>query len=264
MSLSTVDFVGAALAKHGRSMRGLVTSLREGDPDAFHDARVASRRFRSVLAGYCEPAEELVDRLREYAARLGAVRDLDVARERIALADLAAGLEVREVLDLLAVRREERFADAVDYLDSTQHRALLAAVMQTAAEPRLRDHLDDRALTAAEQALAKATKRLDKAERRSRQSNDAEDRHRTRKAAKRVRYLAEGAAGVSDGQSAEHYRAIAHRAEAVQDHLGLLTDADASLALLTALADDPATPAAQADVLHALADLERRLLAGRD
>ncbi len=264
MSLSTADFVGAALAAHSASMRRLVPDLRAGDPDAYHDARVASRRLRSVLGGYCRPDGGLADELRHYAAVLGAVRDLDVAADRIALADLPEDLDPSPVLGLVASRRQTHFDTAVEYVDSSRHRALLASATEAAAEPQIADGLDKHAIPAAEQAVAAARKRLKRAERRSRRTNAADDRHRTRKRAKRVRYLSEGAASVTDGAVADHYRAVATRAEAVQDHLGLVTDAVVAMELLSSLAEDPSTTATERGVLHALAELERRLVAGHD
>ncbi len=262
MTLYTADFVGAALATQSTAMRTLIPALRAGEVDAYHDARVASRRLRSVLAGYCVKDPELNDDLRHYAAVLGAVRDLDVVAEGIELAYLPEGSDVEGVLALIGVRRAAAFAEALDYLDSARHRALLAEVAEEAADPRLAEGLDEQALRAAEDAVNAALAKLDRAEDRSRETNAVDDRHSTRKAAKRVRYLAEGAATITEGTAADHYRAIATQAEAVQDHLGLVTDAAVTLDFLNSLAEDPSVTPAQRDTLAALAETERRLVEG--
>lgn len=262
MTLYTADFVGAALATQSTTMRMLIPVLRAGEVDAYHDARVASRRMRSVLAGYCIKDPELNDELRNYAAVLGAVRDLDVITETIELANLPEGGDVAGVLALIGVRRAAAFADAIEYLDSPRHRALLGAVAEEAADPRLAEGLEELALRAAEDAVNAALAKLDRAEDRSRATNTVDDRHRTRKAAKRVRYLAEGAANITEGTVADHYRAIATQAEAVQDHLGLVTDAAITLEFLTSLAEDPTSTPAQRETLEALAATERRLVEG--
>ena len=65
--------------------------MKEGDPDAIHDMRVATRRIRSVLLEMegmdaFQPREirTLRKRLRDIARSLGTVRDLDIILELLA------------------------------------------------------------------------------------------------------------------------------------------------------------------------------------
>lgn len=125
-----------ALARHyirhkARAMRKAERRvLHEGDADAIHDMRVATRRIRSVLReleemGAFQSRElgALRKRLRGVARRLGAVRDLDIILERItdelqsnstrlpnpaddAIADAIAQLQQRRKTAYAAARRK--------------------------------------------------------------------------------------------------------------------------------------------------------------
>lgn len=261
MGLTTVTFVGAELTRHGTAMRGLAAGLQAGEVDAFHDARVASRRLRSVIAGYCD-STHLAAELRHYAAVLGRVRDLDIVAARVEEAELASGLDRAPVLAAIASHRTGRVAASVTYLGSRRYNSLLALATATAAEPPIATGLDAMAAVSAEHAVTIACRRLDQAERRAIRTNLSTDRHRTRKAAKRVRYLAEGAARASEDGAADRYREMATDAEVIQDRLGVVTDAAVALDLLSVLAAEPGTTAEQAEVLHWLTALERGLVEG--
>jgi CHAD domain-containing protein len=62
-----------------------VPDIRNGDPDAIHDARVATRRLRAVLEvledGHDERHAALTEAMRGLGRALGAARDLDIVVE---------------------------------------------------------------------------------------------------------------------------------------------------------------------------------------
>src|SRR5262245_45883959 len=71
------------LRTHAKALMDTLAQLDDGDVEAVHDARVASRRIRQVLPltdQWHRPKtiEELTDRFREIGRALGRVRDADV------------------------------------------------------------------------------------------------------------------------------------------------------------------------------------------
>ena len=104
--------------------------LRAPDPDteAAHDARVAAQRLRSVLSVFApllpSGARPVGARLRHLGATLSGLRDLDVARSR--LAEVSDGWQAGPGLDeLLARRRADRVSDLHRELRSEEYLLLL-------------------------------------------------------------------------------------------------------------------------------------------
>ena len=138
-----------ALARHyirqkARSMRKAEHRvLKEGDPDAIHDMRVAARRIRSVLreleemgAFQSREPRALRKRLREVSRRLGAVRDLDIILERIAA-------ELQPTSVARGDPSDETIADAIAHLQEQRADAYATArrKIKRAKYTRLRDEL---------------------------------------------------------------------------------------------------------------------------
>jgi CHAD domain-containing protein len=99
---------------------------REGDADALHDVRVATRRLREALrlaAGHARERHRLRQRLRRLTRALGPVREIDVSRNVLAsLAaarpDLAKALaRVDARLTELGAARRARFRTRMDEID---------------------------------------------------------------------------------------------------------------------------------------------------
>ena len=71
--------------QHSRELLKHVTGIRNGDPDAIHDARVATRRIRAVLEVFSDDDSAhhaaLTQEMRGLGRALGAARDLDVVVE---------------------------------------------------------------------------------------------------------------------------------------------------------------------------------------
>jgi CHAD domain-containing protein len=63
----------------------MLPAVRDGNADAIHDARVATRRLRAAAPLLCEDgADEPLDAIRSLGRSFGRARDLDVAIERLA------------------------------------------------------------------------------------------------------------------------------------------------------------------------------------
>ena len=90
-------------------------ALREGTPDALHDARAVARRIRSVLAVYSPlfssaSTRQLRAELQQYGAVLGRARDLEVLKTRLA-GQLVE--EPEEYASAAAARIEAEFSSAL-------------------------------------------------------------------------------------------------------------------------------------------------------
>ncbi len=121
------------LAFHFARLESHEEGTREGaDIEELHDMRVAARRMRAALrifAGYLDPDDvrPLLRGLRKTGRTLGAVRDLDVAGERVRAfqeslppADVAAA---EGLVRAWAAERGRARAKLVDYLDGRRYGA---------------------------------------------------------------------------------------------------------------------------------------------
>ena len=216
-----------------------LVAIEANGEDAVHQARTRVRRLRGILSVYTKAFDREADRrmrarLKRLGTRLGEVRDLEVRIEALegAIAfvtnvpsdgsqghirdesvDVDAG--VVDAVASLAAQARERYDRASDdllrLLRSRGHRELMADLQRFAADPPLagagRSHPHRVTWT----GLKKAAKRV----RRS-VGTTLEERHETRKAARRLRYAAEA---VIDDLGREAIR-IAAAAEAVHHALG--------------------------------------------
>lgn len=235
-------------------LREQALAIRRADPlvraqsdDAVHQMRVATRRMRSTLRTYARVLDRdrtrgLTDELRWLAGELGAARDLEVLRER--LADAVAGLPDELVLGPVAgeltrhfARREATAATAaVAALDSERYLALLAAMDGLLADPPLTPRAARKASAALPGQLRWSARRLDARLRKASRSGPGSGRdrglHEARKAAKSLRYALEAAAPAL-GRPAER---LAKRAKSLQQVLGDHHDAVVARPVLCELA----------------------------
>jgi len=256
-SLTVNDVVRDAIAKSYARLIEHEVGITEGkDPEAIHQARVATRRLRSDLRTF-EPfldkrfAARLRGELRWLGADLGAVRDVEVMRDR--LRAHAATLPVAE-------------ADAVKYVlrrldaDREAARATLLASMRTTRYSQLREMLADAALypqyassrpdTTLTGVINQRWRKLKHAQRKLGAEPSDDALHNVRIRAKRCRYAAE-ACGPALGKAAKKFaKAMAD----VQDVLGEHHDAVVSLAWLAKTA--PECTSGQAYALGRLAEIE--------
>jgi CHAD domain-containing protein len=234
------------------------------DPEAVHQARVATRRLRSdlrTLRGFVDTdwAQQLRAELRWLGAELGAVRDIEVLGERLsshterlpesdADAALAAirRLDADEAVartDLLLALRSPRYAQL--------HRALLDA----ATSPPITPAAQRRASKALPDAVRPTWRRLRRAVKDLTTAPSDAALHEVRIRAKRCRYACELASPVIGNRARDLADAVAR----VQDVLGEHQDAVVARAWLAKAA--PECTASEAYALGMLAEIERELAA---
>jgi len=234
----------------------------ERDPEAVHQARIATRRLRSDLGTLrdfvdSEWSLQLRGELRWFGAELGAVRDVEVLRERLTLhagllphsqADAARGAIRRLEADYAIAR-----TDLLRALRQTRYAQLHRALHDALTRPRLARTAELRATRALPGAIRPIWKRLRRAiDGLGPVPSDAA-LHRVRIRAKRCRYAAELAVPVF-GRPARDFAAALTR---VQDALGEHQDSVVADRWLDKTA--PECSPAEAYALGTLAELERGL-----
>jgi len=254
--------VQAMLARSVQRLLRHDAAVRAGsDPEAVHQARVATRRMRSDLDTFAavldrEAVRRIRSELRWLAGLLGEVRDTDVLMARLErrLKELdgpAAGKKA--LLESLGSRQVEARRKLMVGLRSPRYPRLLEALVLAAQVPPLAvDGREPAAgvlprLAAAPwKALAKAVQKL------PRQPSD-EELHAVRIAAKRARYAAEAATPVVGRPAARFAEAVA----ALQETLGDFNDASVARQWLTTVA--PSLGVGAAFYAGALSERERAL-----
>jgi len=229
------------------------------DAEAVHQARVATRRLRSDLLTFEQFVDEkwakgLRAELRWLGADLGAVRDIEVMKERLT----EHTLELPAV-DADAVNRALRRLDADRYaardtllasMHTPRYAELMAALADAADQPRLTQAARRPARNALAKVVHQRWKKLKKGVDGLGPVPSDEALHAIRIRAKRCRYAAEACAPVL-GKNA---RRFAREMENVQEVLGLHHDAVVSAAWLAKTAHE--CPSGQAYALGRLAQIE--------
>jgi CHAD domain-containing protein len=230
---TATDVVRAAIIRSTRRLIDHDPGVRIGrDPEAVHQARVATRRLRSDLRTFravldTEWSEPLRDELKWLGGALGSVRDTEVLLERLEgrLEELPPpdADDGKALLAQLGAHREDARADLLAAMRSDRYFALLDALVDAARSPRFDTDLDDDTDDDLELSdfVRKPWRKLrDAADAIDEESSD-HDLHLTRIRAKRVRYAAEAVAEAL-GKDA---RKFAEAAESVQELLGEHQDA---------------------------------------
>ena len=230
---SAGEVVQAYVTTQTERLLAAVPGVRDGDDDAVHDARVATRRLRAALSVYRPVLDrEVVDPIRDELADLGHVlgtaRDAYVEghalRRRLAHEDpaLVAGpIERRIDEDRSAARLLAQ--DGVDaWLASARFAALVATLSQDLPPGPRASRTATKVLP---RRARRAWDRLDRALELAAAAGPGADRdealHEVRKAARRARYASEVAAAVVGAPA----RRSAKRAHRVQEVLGAQHDA---------------------------------------
>jgi CHAD domain-containing protein len=203
-SVGPADPAGAAvtayLRKHARAFLNQDVRVRRDLPDAVHQMRVAARRLRSGLKTFAplvdaEWANSLREELAWAAGELGHARDTEVLLELLdAHADELGEREavlIRAVMDpvlrsRLAGAREHGLAA----MRSPRHLALLQALTDAAANPRLTPLADEPCSEVLPALVDKSWRRLRRSVKGLELEGPAETWHQARIAAKRARYAA--------------------------------------------------------------------------
>ncbi|NYK12112.1 CHAD domain-containing protein [Leifsonia naganoensis] len=198
-----------------------LVAIESGGEDAVHQARTRVRRLRSVLSVYrkafdAEETRRLRGRLKTLGTRLGEVRDREVRAD--ALDDLLRADDDPAVIDrveALAARARadhgHELAALLEHLRGRAQRRLLADLQAFVADPPLTSTGRKHPRKITRHGLAKAVQRVHAAH-----GESLDERHATRKAARRLRYAADA---VTDDLGRDAVR-LASAAEAVQDALG--------------------------------------------
>jgi CHAD domain-containing protein len=195
---------------------GLVADIRAGrepaladEPDAVHQLRTSVRRLRNVLAGfgrYVEkrPGRELRAHLASYGALLGAGRDLEVRADdcRRVLVDLGRTDLAHALVDPLLAAHGGAHRVLLAWHGSPDAAALAHLLGMWGEEVPLADRARRPAARVTRQVLRHEVRRvLDRAA-------EAETSHDVRKAARRLRHVADA---VGDGERAAAGKAIQGR-----------------------------------------------------
>jgi CHAD domain-containing protein len=255
--LTMYDVVRGAIAKsYARLVENEAGIIDGVDPEAIHQARVATRRLRSDLRTF-EPflderfAAQLRGELRWLGADLGAVRDVEVMRDR-----LRANATTLPVAEADAVNIVLRRLDA----DREGARSTLLASMRTSRYSQLRDSLAEAALYPEFAAspgdtltgvIEKRWRKLKHAQRKLGPQPPDDKLHNVRIRAKRCRYAAEACIPTLGKPAQRFAKAMA----TVQDVLGEHHDAVVALAWLAKTA--PECTSGEAYALGRLAEIER-------
>jgi CHAD domain-containing protein len=257
---TVASVVRTALAKSSAQLEAHEQGVFEGaDPHAVHQARVATRRLRSDLRTF-EPflderwATSLRGELRWLTSELGAVRDIEVMRDRLRghaeqLAPSEADM-VGPVLRRLDADREGARTALLASMRSGRYTQLRAALSEGAQRPRL----SGRAAKRPERELGRVVrgrwKKLKRAVDELGTTPSDEALHGVRIRAKRCRYAAEACVPVFGEPASRFAREMAR----VQDVLGEHHDGVVAGAWLAKTAQE-CSPG-QAFALGRLAEIE--------
>jgi CHAD domain-containing protein len=243
---------------HLRAFARQEQPARAGDVEGVHELRVATRRLRAALRFFAPvlPArflETLRGELAWLAARIGAVRDLDVLSQLVTARAPRVDPDLRGALGPLAVwvhdRRAAAHAELSATLDSARARRLLdrLAAFAESVPPR----------TAQETLGARAPSLLRPLLRRTLAAGRAigadarpEALHRLRVRAKRLRYALETLRGLGGKRVAK----ALGRLVALQGLLGAHQDATMTVAQLREFAETARVPPATLLAVGALVD----------
>jgi len=197
------------------------------DPEAVHQARVATRRIRSTLRTFSKLLdEEWTDRLRAdlkwLADLLGQVRDTDVLLERFSghlaelpAADAKAG---RWLLARLAGQRDDARRRLLGAMASQKYLVLLDDLVAAAAAPALLPGADGPAAEVMPALVAKPWKKLRKEVRGAGDDPADHELHQIRIRAKRARYAAEAVEPVIGEPAGDFADAVADIQSELGDH----------------------------------------------
>ncbi|OYN95622.1 hypothetical protein CGZ95_18160 [Enemella evansiae] len=231
---STARVLGDYLATQVGVLQALEPQVRAGEVEPVHQVRVATRRLRSTLRTFRsvldrEVTDPLRDELKWYAGLLGATRDPAVLAEllRAEVADLPASAVVGSVdtqLDrALAEQQQAAHQQLLAAMDSPRYARLGTALMELIAEPPFGEYAGARAKGALPEFLERADRRVLKAWKKARKSEDEASGpawHLVRKQAKAARYAWEAAAPTLGADAAE----IATAWKRVTQTLGIAQD----------------------------------------
>lgn len=191
---SAAELLTGAVGDLVADLRRLRAPALADEPDAVHQLRTTVRRLRNLLAGYRrylrrKPADDLRARLASYGALLGEGRDLEVRADdcRRVLAELDRGDLLDDLVAPLLAGHAAEHARLVAWHATDETAALDAVLDSWAARPLLRRERAARSARSAGRRVVRREVRrvLDRAD------AAGETSHDVRKAARRLRHVAE-------------------------------------------------------------------------
>jgi CHAD domain-containing protein len=228
---TAADVVRAAIASSVQRLIAHDAGVRIGDdPEAVHQARVATRRLRSDLRtfrDFLDPEwnESLRGELKWLGTELGAVRDGDVLVDRLrtharSLPD-DEHLVVERVIARRATERDDAHAELLEAYRSARYVELLERLVDASRAPALLPDADAPASDVVPTAVRGPWRHLRNAVDALGDAPADEALHDVRKRAKRCRYASEAVAPVVGKRAREFAKQVAD----VQDVLGEHQDA---------------------------------------
>jgi CHAD domain-containing protein len=229
---SVAELVRATIAGSVRRLIEHDPGVRLGDdPEAVHQARVATRRLRSDLRTFRELLDPewttaLRDELKWLGGLLGEVRDADVLRARLRSREPRVGGNDRKVVERIAhvldERRDEARGRLLAAMGARRYRDLLERLVHAADDPAVvGDAADARARDLAGALAERPWGHLEHAVGAAKAEETDTALHEARIRAKRVRYMAEAVAPLFGKRA----RTFASAAADLQDVLGEHQDA---------------------------------------
>jgi inorganic triphosphatase YgiF len=242
--------VGEAFQKNARNALAMIAAnaavLREApQTDAVHQVRVSARRLRSALATFRPVVEDpdyaaVKDELRWLAKAFDQARNLDVFADEVlapALLMPTAPAGLAELIEAVEAAREAARRRACETAASERFRRLMidaTAWVEIGAwvggEPAKQP-----ARGYADRTLARRLKKVLKRGRKL-ETGDDEARHEVRIEAKKLRYAAEGLAGLYADKKVDRF---VGRLKHLQDALGALNDISTAEPLIAGLKLSP-------------------------
>jgi CHAD domain-containing protein len=241
-SSTSLEVVSAILTELVAALVAADPLARDDEPDAVHAMRVITRRIRGVLAAFRgvlnrEATDGIRVRLRVLSSVLGEARDAEVRRQlalellddvaldhgsRRRMEQLQPDFDLRRRLidDALGEYRV-RHEEVVEYLDSTDYLRLLDDLDELIARPPIMPNAVQDARHELRDALRRQLRRTRKRLGRAREGN-LTSIHEARKAARRLRYVAESlseGSGAVFGKKTSGIAAAGHKVQSASgDH----------------------------------------------
>ncbi len=227
------DVMRSAVAEPIASLLRHDPLIRAGrDPEAVHQARVATRKLRSNLRTFSplldvQWSEPLRSELGWLAMGLGAVRDREVLLER--LRTRASGLPPADarsaaaLLKVLAAEIEVLRGRLMADLDSDRYVDLLEQLVHASLSPVTLPDVEQTAAAVLPGLAAGPWRRLRSAVRQLPDEPSDPELHRIRILAKRARYAAEAVAAVAGPQAAAFAKAAARLQTVLGEHQDAVT-----------------------------------------
>jgi CHAD domain-containing protein len=225
------EIVKAAFARSVHRFIVHMPGVQLGEnPEALHQARVATRRLRSDLRTFSPLMDEqwvsgLRDELRWMGSSLGPVRDVDVLTLRLSTTaeqlPEAGGYPLHVIMRMLAAQRKARRKALLETIAQDRYLDLLDRMVEAANAPRLLSAPKSAAPEVLRELVRGPYELLTQTIMELPEAPADADLHRIRIRAKRVRYATEAIASMV-GKKAVRFAAAA---SVLQDTLGELQDA---------------------------------------